>query len=263
MKIIVNADDLGKNKEMNTAISAYLDKGLVTSSTIMAGGNNLEEGVAIAKKHPDCSFGVHLDLDEFYSISKSGVLKRYGIVDENNRFVRHAFNKQRIYTDELLSAVYNEWNMQIRKVRGFGIEISHLDSHHHIHTYRPLLPVFLKVLDDNKIRRARICERKSIALLLKHMNEERTLSGGGSFFTEIKHSVSSYFWTKKVRKSANVVDFFCQYQYFLNNYDVIASVYRNGIIEVMCHPGHPLYQDETLALDKVNSMGELISYNQI
>lgn len=59
------------------------------------------------------------------------------------------------------------------------------------------------------------------------------------------------------------MDFFCQYQYFLNNYDVIASVYRNGIIEVMCHPGHPLYQDETLALDKVKSMGELISYNQI
>lgn len=50
MKIIVNADDLGKNNEMNTVISAYLDRGLVTSSTIMAGGNNFEEGVAIALK---------------------------------------------------------------------------------------------------------------------------------------------------------------------------------------------------------------------
>lgn len=177
MKIIINADDLGKNKEMNDAISTCLHRGLITSSTIMAGGDNFDEGVAIALSHPECSFGVHLSLDEYHSITSNEKLKQIGVIDENGDFVRHAFTHFRPYTQAVLDAVYEEWRAQIQKVKDAGIMVSHLDSHHHIHMYKPLFPVFVRLLQEYGIKKARSCGRKSFTMLFQDMNEKTILGG--------------------------------------------------------------------------------------
>ena len=38
MKLIINADDLGQTTEQNIAIEEALNKGVISSSTIMGGG---------------------------------------------------------------------------------------------------------------------------------------------------------------------------------------------------------------------------------
>ena len=42
MKLIINADDCGKNKEVNAAISHFIETGKITSTTVMANMDDLE-----------------------------------------------------------------------------------------------------------------------------------------------------------------------------------------------------------------------------
>ena len=60
MKIIINADDLGKSMKVNDAIFKLMDKNLITSSTIMANGDYVEDAIVRSKKYPNFSFGIHL-----------------------------------------------------------------------------------------------------------------------------------------------------------------------------------------------------------
>ena len=42
MKLIINADDCGKNKEVNAAIGHFIEAGKITSTTVMANMDDLE-----------------------------------------------------------------------------------------------------------------------------------------------------------------------------------------------------------------------------
>ena len=42
--------------------------------------------------------------------------------------------------------VYNEFCAQIEKVKASGIDITHLDSHHHVHTFEVLKPVMERII---------------------------------------------------------------------------------------------------------------------
>lgn len=269
MKVIINADDLGKNKDMNDAISTCLHRGLITSSTIMAGGDNFDEGVAIALSHPECSIGVHLSLDEYHSITSNEKLKQIGVIDENGDFVRHAFTHFRPYTQAVLDAVYEEWRAQIQKVKDAGIMVSHLDSHHHIHMYKPLFSVFVRLLQEFGIKKARSCGRKSFTMLFQDMNEKTILGeiemAGGlkGLLVELKKYLSDTLWLLKLHDFAKTSDYFCQYLYFLNNYEVINKSFADSVVEVMVHPGHPLYDEETKLLEALPSDCTKITYNDL
>ena len=58
-----------------------------------------------------------------------------GHLDENGMFKKLSFYKEEdSYVDD--QEVYDEWKAQIDKVYKAGIKPTHLDSHHHIHTFK-------------------------------------------------------------------------------------------------------------------------------
>ncbi len=64
LELIVNADDFGISEAVNRGIVDAHDRGIVTSTSIMATGPAFEHAVALARERPDLAVGVHLVLTE-------------------------------------------------------------------------------------------------------------------------------------------------------------------------------------------------------
>jgi predicted glycoside hydrolase/deacetylase ChbG (UPF0249 family) len=125
-KIIINADDLGRSVAVNEATFDLIDRGLVTSATIVASGEALEDVARRCGDYPHCSFGVHLFLDEYQPLT-AGFRRLLVPSDRLKEAVREALLNDR-------EAVLQELQAQVERVRAAGIPVSHIDSHHHVHT---------------------------------------------------------------------------------------------------------------------------------
>ena len=88
IRIIINADDLGKDSQVNDKISEALQNGYITSSTIMANTELWDEVHKIVDANPKASFGVHLNLTEGKALTKQPVFVERGVVDDNNCFTK-------------------------------------------------------------------------------------------------------------------------------------------------------------------------------
>ena len=247
MKVIINADDFGINPVVTSEICRMIKIGAISSTTIMANGSCLDEVKKIAFLHPEISYGVHLCLSEFTSITKSPILYKYGITDKDGVFITKAIFKVRSYNDELKSAIKNELCAKIEIVQGLGIPLSHCDSHHHVHTIYELKEIFADVIEKygfKKVRRAYNFDtlRQRVHLLLW-----------------VKNILVNKFYSNKFRTT----DAFLSYNRFIEN------PISFGGIELMCHPGHPgpSYRQEMEQVESccVKNMPELkiISYNEL
>ena len=147
LRFIINADDLGKDHSVNNAIGQALAAGVISSSSIMANSDSWDEVHKIVEQNPHASFGVHLNLTEGKALTENPVLFQNGIVDENNCFTKKVRSLSN-YTNDILLAIKNEWLAQISKVIEIeGIKVSHVDGHHHIHTFYPFYDILIDCLN--------------------------------------------------------------------------------------------------------------------
>ena len=206
MKIIINADDFGLDEIRTKTIEDYINRGLISSATIMANGECLEEAFRFAKEHPEISFGIHLCLTEYGSITKSAVFKKYGITDDNGIFVKKAILKIKKLPRDLEVAVKEELCAQIKKIQDSGLTISHADSHHHVHTYPQIYKIVIDVLKEYKLRKVRIAAEFPLLRKIRRFN--RWVK-----FCKIQHSLKKKFVTT---------------EYFMSLGDYKAATYKDS-----------------------------------
>lgn len=246
MKVIINADDFGINQNVTNAIIECANKGLITSTTIMANGDSLSKAKEFALSHPEISFGVHFCLSEFDSLTKSLVLFKYGITDSNGRFIKKAIFKIKRLNPELRIALLEELRAQIEVIQSMGFKISHADSHHHVHTLSQLKDIFVEVLKEYGIERIRLPRTPRILSAIRHP------------ISYVKYRVC----LNTFKINFKTVDNFSSFSQYL------ASPRHADVIELMCHPGHPgkIYREEITQLmnNKLDlSKIQLISYNEL
>ncbi|NMS88435.1 chitin disaccharide deacetylase [Clostridioides difficile] len=140
-KIIINADDFGYCEAVNYGIISAHNNGIVKSTSMMANMPGVEHGVKLLKENKFLNCGVHMTL----SCGRPLLSDLKTIVDKDGFFIRRI-------TDEIIKnmdcdEIYRELCAQIDKVKELGIEVSHLDSHHHIHTLVSLKPVIEKIVN--------------------------------------------------------------------------------------------------------------------
>ncbi len=139
MKLIVNADDFGYSRAVNFGIVDAYQFGVVRSCSIMANMPAFDHAVRLAKEHPELGIGVHLNLTCGKPLTPA-----QGIVGQEG-FFRKKDDLFSSIGEVPLESIEKEWEAQIIKVQGAGIQPDHLDSHHHVHMLRPVLPLFLKL----------------------------------------------------------------------------------------------------------------------
>lgn len=152
MDVIINADDLGISQEVNDAVFELMGDGVVTSATIIANGPNLEDACQRLEEFPGCSFGVHLNVAEFAPVS--GPEKLEPLLDPKGGFDVTKILEVPV-TSTLKDGILREFTAQIEKLRGLGLDVTHIDSHLHIHTIPWMFPVLKKLQRKFQIRRVR------------------------------------------------------------------------------------------------------------
>ena len=153
MDLIVNADDLGINQQVNEATFDLIKQGKVTSSTIIANGPFVEEACVQLSHFPKCSFGAHLNVTEFAPLIGSENLKP--LLDSNCEFIMGRVRE--IPIDSSLSeGIFQEFCAQIERLQSLGVPVSHLDSHNYVLSISRMFPILKRVQKKYKIRKVRI-----------------------------------------------------------------------------------------------------------
>jgi hopanoid biosynthesis associated protein HpnK len=158
-RLIVNADDFGMTSGVNRAILESHRDGLVTSATLMATGAAFDEAVLLAREHTGLKVGCHVSLvqsmlmlspERIPTLGKSsagGSASRYhGLAD-----LALADALGRLKPEEIAQ----EARAQFQKLQAAQIQISHFDTHKHVHLLPAVLSPLLEAARECGIRALR------------------------------------------------------------------------------------------------------------
>lgn len=285
IRIIINADDLGKNPEVNRYIEEALQNDYISSSTIMANSAYLQEVKRITESFGDTkSFGVHLNITEGSSLTNNPVLRDAGMIDENGCFIRSHNFESRLYEKKLIDAVAQEWDAQVYEILAKGIKISHLDGHHHCHTWYGFYEALLRVTEKYHITKIRntfispfVTTKDNIIKSVSKLLLQCNLINASKNINITRKLASIRYYQDKIKfleatRGLVKTDFFDAYENFCSKAKGLpmnAILPNSAIVELMCHPGHPTYQNEyqMITSDKLGIIHDpdiaLINYNDL
>ena len=141
MALFVNADDFGKNSEINRAICEAFGKGYITSTTLMANMPGAQEAYELAGQYGFRDrVGVHLNITEGMPLT-AGIRNNPLICARDGSFNAAFYHntKYRLYMDrQSIDQIKDELDAQISFFLKLGFTTLHIDSHHHVHTNYPV-----------------------------------------------------------------------------------------------------------------------------
>jgi hopanoid biosynthesis associated protein HpnK len=153
----VNADDFGLTAGVNRAIVEAHERGIVTSTTLMANSSAFDEAVRLAKADSRWSVGCHVVLLDGYPlvepariaslvVAKNGTAFRDGVAGFAVRALTGRIDSEQVEA---------ETTSQIRKLQRHGLVVSHVDSHKHTHMFPAALHGILRAARTCGIRAIR------------------------------------------------------------------------------------------------------------
>ena len=154
-KLIINADDFGRHELINKAVEQGLVEGCLRSATLMPGGRAFDSAVAVAKRHKDLGVGIHFTLVNGYPILPSKAIP--SLVTEQNVFYDNyaIFVKRFVAGKVNLEEVQAELAAQLQKLKRTGLDLTHADSHQHMHTLPGIIDIVLKLAKASGIKAVR------------------------------------------------------------------------------------------------------------
>ena len=241
-RLIVNADDFGLHAAVNRGILAAHTEGIVSSTSLMAGGAALDDAVRIAKQCPQLGVGVHLTLVGARPVLP--VAEVSSLLDESGAFYGSypLFIKRFLRGKIRLAEVERELAAQIDRIRMAGIQPSHLDSHQHLHVLPGIGGLVLDLARRFSIRAIRI-PAEPVAFIGATPATVGRLAGRGGL-TMLANLFRQHAAAAGIRTSDHFFGMLAGGQ--LTEPAILAILRRlpPGDSELMTHPG---FADESLA----------------
>ena len=128
--LIIHADDLGMSHSVNRATFEALEKGWVTSASILVPAPWFPEVVTWVKSHPEADLGIHLALNSEWTNFRWGPVSPHDkvstLLDDQGYL---PLLETQVVQKAKLSEVETELRARIDRARKAGIQLSHLDTH--------------------------------------------------------------------------------------------------------------------------------------
>ncbi|MFH1190103.1 MAG: ChbG/HpnK family deacetylase [Candidatus Omnitrophota bacterium] len=152
-RLIINADEFGMARCTTDAIWECLNKGALTSTTIVANGADFARAAGFARGKDFC--GLHLSLADIIPVSRDDRIPSLMRPDgkrlmEPNEFLKRYFTKK-INLDE----VKVELEGQMIKCIDHGIDLTHVDGHCNLHVLPGIFKIVIGLMKKYGIRKFR------------------------------------------------------------------------------------------------------------
>jgi predicted glycoside hydrolase/deacetylase ChbG (UPF0249 family) len=155
--LIVNADDYGLTTGVSRAILEAHDRGVVTSTSVLALGPAFERTAHWLAGHPTLGAGAHLaavgeDPPLLGAREIPSLVDGRGRLPHSWRVFLPRMAAGRIDRDDLR----REFAAQFERIRAAGIEVDHVDTHQNLHLWPEVRDVVLEVGDTHGVRAVRV-----------------------------------------------------------------------------------------------------------
>lgn len=231
-KIIVNADDFGRDAVTNKRIIDCFERGLISSATVMTNMPGFDEVVQWWKsqeKKP--KLGIHLNLDEgepasgeFRAAYPNSYLFYSGSVTSCDR--------------RYLQIIRQELKAQIERLLSAGIRPTHFDSHHHLHAHWQIAQVVVSLAEEYGVRNIRMAGN----VLFPSALPKRLY----------RHLLNRFLFQRRLQGEVKLFS-------YLDRFMKVRPDVGGEIIELMIHPG--VDTDYTMLLG--DEYAEFIRYYEL
>jgi predicted glycoside hydrolase/deacetylase ChbG (UPF0249 family) len=149
-KLRVTADDFGFVPGVTDGILEAHKIGIVTHTSLMAGGLDFERAVVLSRENPGLGVGIHLTLTWGNPLSPPASIP--SLMGDGEKFAPLPLVLKRFLGGRLNKGeVAREWKNQIERVFRAGLFPTHLDSHHHLHLLPGLLAVAFQLAGEYRV----------------------------------------------------------------------------------------------------------------
>lgn len=151
-RLIVNADDFGLTAGINRAVAELYDAGAITSATLMANGPAFDNAVAIARARPGLGVGCHIVLTDGTPIShRNSIPSLIGADGKNFRPSVWDFALATLRGKVDPNDIAREAAAQVQRIQRAGIDVTHIDTHKHVHLFPAIAAPLLYIAERARI----------------------------------------------------------------------------------------------------------------
>jgi predicted glycoside hydrolase/deacetylase ChbG (UPF0249 family) len=136
-RVVVNADDFGITEGVNQAVAACFEAGSISSATLMVTAEAAEDAAQIAGSLKRLGIGLHFNLTLGRPLSDPGHVG--SLLVEGGCFASRLRLLVRWLLGRLdVADIRRELTAQLEKFTDLGLDMTHIDSHQHVHMIPPV-----------------------------------------------------------------------------------------------------------------------------
>ena len=159
-ELIVNADDFGLSAGANRAIIRAWQEGILTSASLMVGGQGFAEAVDLARRNPGLQVGLHLTLVQGRAAAAHPGFP--SITDAAGNFSNdpvHA-GMRYFFVKPFRRQLRREIEAQLDRFMETGLPLSHIDGHLNIHMHPTVFDLLVDLMPRYGISSFRLSKER-------------------------------------------------------------------------------------------------------
>ena len=242
-RLIINADDLGLSYGITDAIIDTHQNGVLTSASLMVNQPATDYAVLRLGGAPQLDVGIHLNLCQGRPVLPAGEIP--SLTGGDGRFLPPGRLSRKLLSWQVSTKeIENEFCAQIDRMREYGLEPSHADSHHRLHLYPAAVLAFRRAVLSRGINKARAPRKQvwssEIDLLRAHTGSLPRRMATSAYNSLLQHVI--YGDLKLPDAGVALHPQFRKHLSLLPDAWISALQHMTpGTYELWCHPGY--YQD--------------------